>query len=173
MTTADAKATQEARELLGLTDYKHAFWQAVFEVKDFQYLEHIDDLALENLINENFGIVFNLSDLDYENINEEVQLRKVEALFESLGIELEAFSKKFFYKISMQKVHFGFIKNCLLSKKKIIKTSIWKLLSDKDVESQAKFLSKINKFEDFEDFDVSLEFSAKFLISFANEAHFL
>ena len=157
----------EARELLGLADYKHAFWQAVFEVKDFPYFEHIDDLSLENLINENFGIVFTLSDLDYENLNEEVQLRKVEALFQSLDIELEAFSKKFFYKISVQKIHFGFIKNCLLSKKKIIKTSIWKLLSDKDIESQAKFLNTINKFEDFEDFawNHSLENEFKFTLN--------
>lgn len=157
----------EARELLGLADYKHAFWQAVFEVKDFQYFEHIDDLSLENLINENFGIDFNLSDLDYENINVEVQLRKVETLFESLDIELEAFSKKFFYKISMQKIHFSFIKNCILSKKKIIKSSIWKLLSDKDVESQAKFLNEINKFEDFEDFawKYSLENEFKFTLN--------
>lgn len=153
---------QEARELLGLADYKHAFWQAIFEVKDFQYFEHIDDLSLEKLISEKFGIVFNLSDLDYENINDEVQLRKVESLFELLGIELEAFSKKYSYKISMQKIHFSFIRNCLLSKKKIIKTSIWKLLSDKDVESQASFLNEINKFENFEDFAMKYSLSNEF-----------
>jgi hypothetical protein len=143
---------QEARELLGLADYKQAFWQAVFEAKDLEYFENLDDLSLEKMITKTFGIIFNPSDLDYENINEEVQLRKVESLFLSMDLDLEVFSKKFSNKISMQKVHFGFIKNCLLSKKKIIKTSIWKLLSDKDVESQGKFLSEINKFEDFEDF---------------------
>jgi hypothetical protein len=158
---------QEARELLGLADYKHAFWQAVFEVKDLHYFEHIDDLSLENLINENFRIDFNLSDLDYENINVEVQLRKVESLFEALDIELEDFSKKFSNKISMQKIHFSFIKNCILSKKKIIKSTIWKQLSNKDVESQANFLNEINKFEDFEDFawNYSLENEFKFKLN--------
>ena len=158
---------QEARELLGLADYKQAFWQAVFEAKEIEYFENLDDLALEELISKSFEIVFNPSDLDYENINEEVQLRKVESLFVSLNLNLEVFSKKFSYKISMQKVHIGFIKNCLLSKKKIIKTSIWKLLSDKDVESQAKFLSEINKFEDFEDFAMkhSLENEFKFTLN--------
>jgi hypothetical protein len=143
---------QEARELLGLADYKQSFWKAVFEVKELDYFENIDDLSLEKLITKIFGIVYNPSELDYENINEEIQLREVETLFELLDIELEAFSKKFFYKISMQKIHFSSIKNCLLSKKKIIKTSIWKSLNNKDVESQANFLNEINKFEDYEDF---------------------
>ena len=157
----------EARELLGLSDNKQAFWKAVFEAKELEYFEHLDDLSLEELITKTFGIVFNPSNLDYENLNEEVQLRKVESLFESLEIELEAFSKKFFYKISMQKLHFNSIKNCLLSKKKIIKTSIWKFLSDKDVESQAKFLNEINKFEDFEDFafNYSSENELKFTLN--------
>jgi hypothetical protein len=158
---------QESRELLGLADYKHAFWQAVFEVKDFQYFGQIDDLSLEKIISEKLGIDFNLSDIDYENINDDVQLRKVETLFESLGIELEAFSNKFSYKISMQKIHFSFIKNSLLSKKKIIKSTIWKRLSNQDVESQASFLNEINKFENFEDFAMkySLENELKFKLN--------
>ncbi|WP_348825648.1 sacsin N-terminal ATP-binding-like domain-containing protein [Flavobacterium aestuarii] len=143
---------QEARELLGLADYKQAFWQAIFEAKDLEYFEHIDDLSLENLINEKLGISFNLSDIDYENLNQEIQLRKVESLFENLNLELEYFAKKYSYKITMQNVHFNFLKNTILSKKKVIKATIWQSLADKDIESQAQFLNEINKFENFEVF---------------------
>lgn len=157
---------QEARELLGLADYKQAFWQAIFEAKELEYFEHIDDLSLENLINAKFNINFNLSDIDYENINQEIQLRKVESLFEGLDLELEDFAKKYSYKITMQNVHFNFLKNTILSKKKVIKATIWQSLTDKDIESQAQFLNEINKFENFEVFaeKIALENEYMFLL---------
>jgi hypothetical protein len=143
---------QEARDLLGLADYKQAFWQAVFQVKGFDYSEHIDDLSLEALIEENFGFEYNLSSLEYENLIDEVQLKKVESLFKDLEIELEEFAKIYSYKISMRNVHFSLIKNTILTKKKMVKASVWQLLKEKDIESQALFMEEINKFENYEVF---------------------
>lgn len=143
---------QEARELLGLAGYKQAFWKAVFEVKGLEYFEHIDDLSLESLIYKNFNIKYNLSAIDYENINQKIQLKKIQALFEDLGIKLEDFSKKYFYEISMKDMHYNLLTNSLLSQKKLIKSSIWHYLKNSDIKSKSQFLSEINKFENFENF---------------------
>lgn len=143
---------QEARELLGLADYKQAFWQAVFQAKELEYFEHLDDLSLENFLRDNLNITYNLSDLDYENLSIEVQLKKIELLFNEIDIELEQFALKYPYKISVQEVHFKLLRNVILSKKNKIKTSVWKSLSAKEIEVQAKFLSEINKYEYYESF---------------------
>jgi len=155
---------QEARELLGLADYKQAFWQAVFQAKELEYFEHLDDLSLENLLRDNLNITFNLSELDYENLSIEVQLKKVESLFNEINIELEQFALKYPYKISVKDVHFKLLRNVILSKKNKVKTSVWKSISAKEIEIQAKFLSEINKYEYYESFANQ--------IAIENEYHF-
>lgn len=143
---------QEARELLGLADYKQAFWQAVFQTKELEYFEHLDDLSLETLIKDKLNITFNLSDFDYENLGNEVQLKKIESLFNEINIELEQFASNYHYKISIQDVHFKLLRNSILSKKNKIKVSVWKSLSAKETEVKAKFLSEIDRYEYYEIF---------------------
>jgi hypothetical protein len=50
----------------------------------------------------------------------------------------------------MEKIHFRRLKDIILNKKKIIKSSIWKQLLDLGIDKQSHFLSEIDKFEDYQ-----------------------
>ncbi|UAM98014.1 DUF3883 domain-containing protein [Polaribacter litorisediminis] len=142
----------EARELLGLADYKQAFWQAIFVSKGIKFLKHMDDLTLEAYIKSHFNLDVNVNVLDYEKINDEDEMNKIQNLFDTINLELESFSTHYPYNISLEEIHFSMIKNVLLSKKTIIKSAIWKKLKSKPIIDQSEYLNEINKFEDFYDF---------------------
>jgi hypothetical protein len=142
----------DARELLGLADYKQAFWQAVFLAKGYSYNEFLDDLALEKEIKDVLYFDYDTSLLDYEKINSENELVKLAHLFSDLDLLLENFAKHYFYKISVAPYHLSAIKDAILSKKVFIKSSIWKSLTTASIEEKAMFLDTINKFEDFRNF---------------------
>jgi hypothetical protein len=139
----------DAREFLGLADYKQAFWQAIFQAKSLVYNNFLEDLALERIITENFGLEFDTNSLDYEKINSENELVKIEQLFSELDVTLENFAKYYSYKISVFKYHLSKIKDSILSKKNLIKSSVWKSLEEKSIDEKAKFLHEINKYEDY------------------------
>lgn len=142
----------EARNILGLADYKHAFFEAIFKSKDISYFEQLDDLSLEELIKNKFNIDFDPMSIDYEHVNEESELDKIKILFDELNLDLELFASNYPYSISMDKIHFRRIKNYVLNKKITIKKSVWHQLKDQSIEIKALFLDKINMFEDYEDF---------------------
>lgn len=144
----------DARELLGLADYKQAFWQAVFSAKNFSYNDFLDDLALEKRIKETLNIEFDTSSLDYENIDSENELSKLEQLFGELDLTLERFAEHYSYKINVAPYHLTIIKDAILSKKNLIKSSVWKSLEYQSIEKKALFLDIINKFENFRDFAI-------------------
>lgn len=147
---------QESRELLGLADYKQAFWQGVLATKGIDYNEQLDDLALENFIKQQLNIDFDSSSLDYEHINNEEEIIKVKVLFADLDLELKDFAVHFLYSISLSKIHFKKIKNEILSRKNLIKSAVWKKLKSRYINEQAIYLSEINKFENYHDFAVNL-----------------
>lgn len=142
----------DARELLGLADYKQSFWQAIFLAKDKVYDEELDDLALENALKDKLNFTYDTNSIDYENINTENELEKLESLLSDLDLSLEKFSEKYTYKISLKPFHLDFIKNALLSKTLIIKSSIWSILKEKSIEEQANYLKNINQFENYQSF---------------------
>ena len=142
----------DAREFLGLADYKQAFWQAIFQTKNHTYNDFLDDFALEKKIIENFGLEFDTNSLDYEKINLENELAKIEQLFSELDITLENFAKHYSYKISLSKYHLSKIKDSILSKKNSIKSSVWKSFETKTIDEKAKFLVEINKYEDYREY---------------------
>ncbi|WP_337084680.1 sacsin N-terminal ATP-binding-like domain-containing protein [Elizabethkingia anophelis] len=143
---------QEARELLGLADFKQAFWKAIFDLKGVAYYEHLDDLSLEKLIKEKLLIDFDTHSIDYECLNEVNQLYKIETLFEDLEINLQNFAEQYSYPISLENLHFKQIRTIILSGKNLIKSSIWKILENKNIEQQSNFLTEINRFENYESF---------------------
>ena len=157
----------EARELLGLADYKQAFWQAIFISKGIEFLEHMDDLALEAYIKKHFNIEIDLSFLDYENVNDKNEIHKIENLFDSINLELELFSAHYPYNISLEENHFSILKSFLLSKKPVIKSAIWQKLKDFSIEDQSGYLNEINTFEDCYEFvkDVSEKNKYQFKIN--------
>ena len=142
----------EAREYLGLADYKQAFWQAVFQVRGLEYNDLLDDLALEETIAESLGIEFDTNSLDYEKINSENELVKIEQLFDELDITLENFAKYYSYKISIAQYHLSKIKDAILSKKNVIKSSVWMSFKEKTIDEKAEFLAEINRYEDYKEF---------------------
>ena len=152
---------QEARGLLGLADYKQAFWQGVLAAKGIEYNEQLDDLALENFIKQQFKIEFDLSSLDYENLNDEEEIFQVHNLFKDIKLDLKDFILHYFYNINLSKIHFRKIKNIILSKKNLIKSAIWKKLKNTSLEEQASYLADINKFEFFNDFATQIAESNK------------
>lgn len=139
----------DARELLGLADYKQAFWQAVFLAKDFTYDDFLDDLALEEKITKHLGIELDSNCLDYEKLNSENELIKLEQLFSDLDISLFDFTKHYSYSINLSTYHLSTIKDAILSQKILIKSSIYKRLSDKSIEQKAMFLDSINRYENY------------------------
>ncbi len=167
---------QESRELLGLADYKQAFWQGVLATKGINYYEQLDDLALEIFIKQQLNIDFDSSSLDYENVNNEEEIKKVKVLFTDLNIELKDFATHFLYDISISNIHFKKIKNVILSKKNVIKSAVWKKLKNNSIIEQAHYLSEINKFENFNDFAAQLAdsnaytFPLDYIIVFENFA---
>jgi hypothetical protein len=142
----------EAREYLGLADYKQAFWQAVFQVRGLEYNDLLDDLALEETIAESLGIEFDTNSLDYEKVNSENELVKIEQLFDELDITLENFAKYYSYKISIAQYHLSKIKDAILSKKNVIKSSVWVSFKEKTIDEKAEFLAEINRYEDYKEF---------------------
>lgn len=139
----------DAKELLGLADYKQAFWKAVLESKGFVYEEQMDDLSLENYLQDSLGLKYDLTRIDYENLTIPSELNKVELLFSTIGLKLENFAAFYSYKISLEEHHKSRISSAVMSEKKRVKSSIWKFLTDKSIEDQAEYLSEINKYEKY------------------------
>nr|WP_293295749.1 DUF3883 domain-containing protein [Allomuricauda sp.] len=142
----------EAREFLGLADYKQSFWQAIFQAKNLEYNDLLDDLALEEKIVESLGIAFDTNSLDYEKINSENELVKIEQLFDELDITLENFANYYSYKISIAQYHLSKIKDAILSKKNVIKSSVWMSFKEKTIEEKSEFLAEINRYEDYKEY---------------------
>ncbi len=142
----------EARSLLGLSDYKQAFWAAVFVSKGITFEEHMDDKTLELYLKNNLKIDYRVSDIDYESINNSSELKKIETLFTTINLSLREFAAYYQYKISMQSLHFEALQNAILSKKNQIKSAVWHKMKNSPIDEKAKFLELINKFENYEDF---------------------
>jgi hypothetical protein len=152
----------EAREYLGLADYKQAFWQAVLMGKNLLYNEQLDDFKLEQFIHNKFNIEYDTNKIDYENINAESELLKIESLFAEINLCLKDFAINYVYKIDLSAIHFKNIKNAILSRKKLIKASIWKSLSNESIPQQALYLTEINKYENYQDFALKSSANLKF-----------
>lgn len=142
----------EARSLLGLSDYKQAFWSAVFLSKGIEFEKHLDDKALESYLKENLNIDYRVSDIDYESLNNSLELKKIETLFTTINLSLRDFASSYQYKISIQSLHFENLQNEILRHKTKVKKALWYNLKNRSIEEKAKFLELINKFENYEDF---------------------
>ena len=147
-----ADTFNEARDLLGLADYKQAFWQAIFVSKGIEYYKHMDDLKLEAQIKNHFEIDIDLGFLDYETIDEPKQILKIKNLFEQIALDLEIFSKNYPYSIDLKEIHYSSIKNRLLTKKTLIKSAVWKKYNKLTIEDQSNYLNRINTFENIHGF---------------------
>lgn len=154
-------AIQEARSLLGLSDYKQAFWFAVFTAKGIDFEEHCDDKKLEILLKKNLNIEYKVSVLDYENLNNPVELNKMESLFESINLTLKDFATHYQYNICMEQVHSKILQNEILKKKKIIKSSVWYRLQESSISEKAQYLSTINELENYHAFVKDKSIAAK------------
>lgn len=152
----------DAKELLGLADYKQAFWKAVLESKGLVYEEQMDDLSLENYLQDSLGLQYNLNSLDYENLTIPSELYKVELLFSTISLKLENFAALYSYKISLEQHHKNRISSAVMSEKKKVKSSIWKFLTDKSIEHQAEYLNEINKYEKYAGFVQNVSESMKY-----------
>jgi hypothetical protein len=142
----------DARELLGLADYKQAFWKAIYTSMNIEFEDYLDDLALEKHITEYLKIEFNVNSLNYEDINSDNEINKVKELFSLLKINLKDFANHYSYNIDLSNNHFYKIRSKLLSKKNDIKSSIWKLFKNKSTKEKSNYLNEINKFESYFDY---------------------
>lgn len=160
----------EARELLGLADYKQAFWRAVFRSKGIAYDVHMDDLSLEKYIKEKLGVALETNFLDYENINSNNAIFKIRQLFDEINLALDAFAKDYAYKLSLEKLHYDTLRNAILSKKPCIKSAIWYQLNSLSIEEQSEYLRRINLFEDYDTFVSNISEKYKFQFEIDSES---
>lgn len=143
---------QEAQNLLGLLDKKQAFWKAILKLKGIEPNKQLDFLTLDELLLSNFNYQFDHNSIDYDNLNKTHELIRIQDLFNALSLDFESFAKEFPYRITLYNFNYDKIKNYILSKKNLIKYSIWRELKNKGIEEQKTYLEKINKLEDYEDF---------------------
>ncbi|WP_055435784.1 sacsin N-terminal ATP-binding-like domain-containing protein [Lacinutrix algicola] len=143
---------KEANELLGLADYKQAFWKAIFTLKTIEYDEGLDDIALNVLVLEKLKVSFDVAKLDYEDISGTNQIKKLKNLFNELSINLKDFSNTYPYKTSYQRHHFKSVRDVILSNKSRVKSAIWNKLNTSSLEDKKSFLTKINQLEEYEYF---------------------
>ncbi|MFD1162054.1 sacsin N-terminal ATP-binding-like domain-containing protein [Hwangdonia seohaensis] len=143
---------KEAKELLGLADYKQAFWKTMFTLKGIEYDEGLDDIALNTLLAEKLKVSFDVAKLEYENISSNTQVNKLKNLFNELRISLKEFANIYPYKISYEVQHFKTIRDIILSNKPKVKTAIWNKLLKGNLEEKKTFLTEINKLEAYEGF---------------------
>lgn len=141
----------DARELLGLSDYKQAFWLAVFQSINIDYLP-LDDEALELKIEELFGINFSVNTIDYESINDVNEVVKIKRLFHDIAVDLNIFIKFYSYKFDLIDIHKGKIKSKILSSKLALKSALWLRLKDKTIEEKSNYLREINLFENYHEY---------------------
>lgn len=143
---------KEAKELLGLADYKQVFWKTMFTLKGIEYDEGLDDIALNTLLAEKLKVSFDVAKLEYENISSNTQVNKLKNLFNELRISLKEFANIYPYKISYEAQHFKTIRDIILSNKPKVKTAIWNKLLKGNLEEKKTFLTEINKLEAYEGF---------------------
>jgi hypothetical protein len=143
---------QEAKELLGLTNYRNAFWEAVFIAKGLPFIDSEDDLGLEQLIKDKFHINFEISSIDYDNLNTESELIKIRTLFSDIQLTVSDFIAEYAYNLSFAAIHFKMIKNAILGSKNQTKTSVWESLKNRDIEVKANFINSLSKVENCEEF---------------------
>jgi hypothetical protein len=157
---------KEAKELLGLADYKQAFWKTILTLKGIEYDGGMDDLALNEIVTEKLNVSFDVSQLEYESLFSSIQINKINNLFNELTIVLTDFAEIYPYKISYETHHFKTIRDLILTNKISVKAAIWKKMNVGNLEVKKGFLNEINKFEDYEDFakEVSEANRLEFLI---------
>lgn len=143
---------KEAKELLGLADYKQAFWKTILTLKGIEYDGGMDDLALNEIVTEKLNVSFDVSQLEYETLSSSIQINKINNLFNELTITLTDFAEIYPYKISYETHHFKTIRDLILTTKISVKAAIWKKMNVGNLEDKKGFLNEINKFEDYEDF---------------------
>jgi hypothetical protein len=143
---------KEAKELLGLADYKQAFWKTILSMKSIDYDGGMDDISLNDLLIAKLNISFDVAQLDYESISSTTQIIKINNLFNELTIALNDFAIIYPYKISYESLHFKTLRDLILTNKIKVKSSIWKKLNGGSLEEKKGFLSAIDKFEYYEDY---------------------
>lgn len=143
---------KEAKELLGLADYKQAFWKTIFSLKSIEYDGSMDDITLNDLLTEKLNIKFDVAQLEYESISSSSQILKLNNLFIDLGITLTEFDGNYPYKITYESYHFKTLRDLILTNKISIKSAIWKKLNNGNLDDRKRFLNEIDKFEYYEDF---------------------
>jgi len=156
---------KEAKELLGLADYKEAFWKTIFDLKGIEYEMAMDDLSLNQRITDKLNLNFEAGQLDYESISSISQINKIKDLFTDLKIQLSDFVQFYPYELSYEPYHFKNLRDLILSKKIEAKYAIWKKLNILDTEAKKNFVDTINKFENFEEFVNSISEEKKYEFS--------
>ena len=140
-----AELLNEARILLGTSDYEFSFWKAICFARE----EHSHVSVDPNVEIENFRKRFKVKtdDLNYETIEDPMNLPILKSLFEELNISIGQFNESSFYKIEYSKLHHERLTSIFLQKAMTVKSSIWSYLNEKDLAEQITFLDLINKFE--------------------------
>lgn len=165
---------KEANELLGLADYKQAFWKTILSLKSIEYDGGMDDLSLNELLTEKLNISFDVAQLEYESISSSSQIIKINNLFNELRITLTEFASTYPYIISYKSYHFKTLRDLILTNKIKVKSAIWKKLNIGNLDDKKGYLNEIDKFEYYEGFanEVSEVNKHEFLIDkklFLNE----
>ncbi|WP_298527871.1 DUF3883 domain-containing protein [uncultured Christiangramia sp.] len=136
---------EEAKILLGEISIRLSIWTAIFDLKEIEVHEHLDDNNLEEMINQFFPTLdkdlFFISD---DNLD---QLRRIKGVFDFLGVDLIEYNSSSEYKISFDKLYNQEFKKYYSRIKKSLKDQIWDYLSSKEVAFQKQFIKWLYKIE--------------------------
>lgn len=152
----------EARNLLGFSDPKQAFWEAIFSLKGLEYYEILDDITLEKKTKKELNIMFDISRLDYENINRKEEMIKVQSLFIDLKINISEFNKYFSSDLSYKDIHYDMIKTEILKLKPNLKYSLWNSLKKAKISQKKSFLGLLNNIENHDKYVEELSSNHEF-----------
>ncbi len=138
----------EARNLLGMSDYEKLFWQIIFKLKSieigtFKDNEDLNEKALSKL---KIDITNYLKNINYKDLADKSNYNYLKELFEKLNLEVNKFNTLSGLNIDFTEHHLAEFKNYILDNEKQFKNSLWHYLCINNSE-QNTFLDKIFSFQ--------------------------
>ena len=142
----------EARELLGMSDYRYSFWSAVYKSIKKDFSEIPQDRFLLEMVKLELGLASSTVDpIDYDHLSDETNFDLLRSLFGQLNINIKAFNKHAYYPIDFTEYHQKNLRFRFHDFLKRFKYSLWKYLQDNKAE-QPEFLDLLNQYEKNEDY---------------------
>lgn len=140
---------QEAKSLLGMSDYQKEFWQAIFKIKnkDLNKINIKQDLTkqIRAAFNKDFSAI--IDKIDYQFISDKDNFNLIKEIFNELNISINDYNSFSQNNIDLSEIYSEELSNYFFKNEKKFKTSLWNYLNKKPKGTQIDFLDLINQYE--------------------------